>query len=128
MPEHVHLVLLPHEGIRISEILRIIKRPVTRKAVVWSEANSPNFLAEMIYTQPNGKMTRQFWQRGGGYDRNLRSIPDVHEKIQYIHANPVRRGLVEKPEDWPWSSYRAWRTGIDSPIPIDRSSLPPLES
>ena len=28
------------------------------------------------------------------------------EKVDYIHWNPVRRGLVERPEDWAWSSYR----------------------
>ena len=33
---------------------------------------------------------------------------DVHEKIAYIHAHPVRRGLVNQPRDWPWSSWRAW--------------------
>ena len=51
---------------------------------------------------PHGKPI--FWQRGGGHDRNLRSDDDMREKIAYIHMNPVRRGLVEKPTDWDWSS------------------------
>ena len=45
------------------------------------------------------------------------------EKTNYIHANPVRRGLVEKTEDWRWSSYLAWENGHDYPIAIDRDSL-----
>ncbi|MCK5113739.1 MAG: transposase [Phycisphaerae bacterium] len=128
MPEHVHLVLLPGDGIKISKILQAIKLPVTRKALHWLEKNSPGFLTELTDKQPNEKTTQRFWQRGGGYDRNLRSISDVYEKIKYIHANPVRRGLVENPEDWPWSSYNSWETGIDSLIKLNRDSLPPLES
>ena len=128
MPEHVHLVLLPGDGTKISKILQAIKRPVTRKAVHWIEANSPGFLAELTDKQPNGKTAHRFWQRGGGYDRNLRSVPDVYEKIEYIHANPVRRGLVTGPEDWPWSSYSSWNTGTDHPISLNKNSLPPLES
>ena len=58
---------------------------------------------------------------------NLRSIADVHEKIGYIHQNPVRRGLIEKPGDWPWSSWRAWHLGVDEPIRIDRGTLPLLK-
>jgi putative transposase len=57
----------------------------------------------------------------------LRSVADIHQKIAYVHANPVRRGLVECPEDWPWSSGRAWQTGEDHPIAIDRGSLPTLQ-
>ena len=80
----------------------------------------------MADVQPSGKVTHRFWLRGGGYDRNLRSVSDVHEKIQYIHANPVRRGLVVNPEDWLWSSARAWLCNVDEPIGIDRDSVPPL--
>ncbi|MCA9235524.1 MAG: hypothetical protein KDA44_08625 [Planctomycetales bacterium] len=62
----------------------------------------------------------------GGYDRNLRSVRDVHEKIRYVHENPVRRGLVATAVDWPWSSARAGATGGDEPLPIDRRSVPRL--
>lgn len=53
---------------------------------------------------PHGRAL--FWQRGGGYDRNVRGEDALREKIGYIHANPVRRGLVERAEDWVWSSAR----------------------
>ena len=49
------------------------------------------------------------------------------EHVRYIHANPVRRALVESPADWPWSSCRAWEEGVDDPLRIDRASLPPIE-
>ncbi|MFA6134520.1 MAG: transposase [Phycisphaerae bacterium] len=126
MPEHIHLLILPHEGETISSILKAIKQPVTRRALAWVEHNRPQFLAKMADRQPNGEITHRFWQRGGGYDRNMRSTSDIHEKIRYMHANPVRRGLVAEPQLWTWSSASAWETGIDEPIPIDRNSVPQL--
>ena len=128
MPEHAHVLILPGEGVTISSILYAVKHPVTRRAVKWTERNRPEFLEKLTERRPGGKVTRRFWQPGGGYDRNLRSTADVHEKLRYIHANPVRRGSVEHPSDWPWSSWRAWEEGVDDPIPIDRESFPPLQS
>ncbi len=126
MPEHVHLVLLPHQGVKISEILTTVKQSVSKRAILWLRENAPGFLSRLADVQPNGKQSYRFWQRGGGYDRNLRSIGDIFEKVAYTHNNPVRRGLVATAEAWPWSSCHAWETGEDTPIPIDRKSLPTL--
>jgi REP-associated tyrosine transposase len=76
--------------------------------------------------QPNGKVHHRFWQRGGGYDRNVTEAAAVHQQIDYIHNNPVRRGLCGKPDEWLWSSagdHAGIRTG---PLAIDRESLPTL--
>jgi putative transposase len=51
------------------------------------------------------KPESRFWQTRY-YDFNLSTEKKHIEKLRYIHWNPVRRGLVEKAEDWPWSSYR----------------------
>ena len=126
MPEHVHLLLLPQEGVTIRSILRAVKQPTARRAIRWFERNRPSFLEQMTERRPGGKVTRRFWQTGGGYDRNLRSTRDVHEKLHYLHGNPVRRGLVASPGDWPWSSWRAWEDGTNEPIAIDRESFPVL--
>jgi putative transposase len=128
MPEHVHLLVLPGEGVSVSSILYQIKKPVTTWATSWVRSNRASFLAKMADRQPSGKTCHRFWQRGGGYDRNLRSVAEAHEKIVYIHENPVRRGLAARARDWPWSSWRAWEEGVDEPIRIDRQTLPPLES
>jgi len=124
MPEHVHIVLWPREGETVSAILKGIKLPVARKSLIWARESSPGLLRAMEHRTPNGKVAHRFWQRGGGHDRNLRSDRDVHEKIRYVHENPVRRGLVSRPEDWAWSSCRAHYEGVDEPIPIDRDSIP----
>ena len=123
MPEHVHILVWPHEGIKISAILKKIKKPVAFRAVQHVKAHAPEFLKQMIDFQPNGRYTHRFWQRGGGYDRNLWTLKNIHEKSRYIHANPVRRGLVTSLADWPWSSFDAWEEGSEKPLRIDRDSL-----
>ena len=126
MPEHMHVVLLPRDDVSISQVLTTIKQSSSKRALNWVKRNTPAFLDRMADIQPNGARHHRFWLRGGGYDRNLRTVEDVHEKIRYIHANPVRRGLVARPEDWPWSSCAAWDTGEDELVGLDRNSLPPL--
>jgi len=42
--------------------------------------------------------------------------------IDYIHNNPVARGLIARPEDWRWSSAGAWLRGDGQPIAIDRTT------
>jgi putative transposase len=53
------------------------------------------------------------------YDFNVRTPKKKIEKLRYIHRNPVKRGLVEKPEDWPWSSFRNYATGEEGMIEIE---------
>jgi putative transposase len=126
MPGHVHIVLLPLSGMKISRILTVIKQSVSKRALLWLRRNAPVYLVQLADVQPNGKRSFRFWQRGGGYDRNLRTVADIYEKIEYIHNNPVRRGLTACTRGWAWSSCLAWETGADTPIPMDRQSLPVL--
>ncbi|TWT63324.1 REP-associated tyrosine transposase [Rubinisphaera italica] len=126
MPEHVHLVLCPRRDIVISKILKTIKQSVSRKAIIWTQSHAPEFLRKMEDRQPDGKISHRFWQRGGGYDRNLRSVRDIHEKIHYVHNNPVRRNLCSRPEDWDWSSFNIWRNETRQPTIIHKQSLPKL--
>ena len=128
MPDHVHLLILPGDGVRISAILSAAKVPVARRAVPWVRKHAPAFLPRMTDAQPNGRSTHRFWQRGGGHDRNIRTAREAHEELVYIHLNPVRSGLVTEPGAWRWSSWCAWEHGIDEPIRIDRASFPILMS
>jgi len=111
MPEHVHLVLLPRlPEWTVDRILKAIKQPFAQRVINrWRSLDAP--ILPRI-TDASGRV--RFWQRGGGYDRNVRIDGELIEKIRYIHASPVRRGLVERMEDWEWSSAR-WYEG-------DRSS------
>lgn len=125
MPTHVHLLIMPHDSAMISKLLFRLKKSTANTAIKWLRDNAPDFLQKLHDRQPSGKETWRFWQRGGGYDRNIHSENELHEKIRYIHGNPVRAGLVTRPKDWMWSSFQAWKTDENIPIAIDRDSLPP---
>jgi putative transposase len=125
MPEHAHLLVWPtRPDYDISNFLQSFKTSVTRVVLGWVRANHPAFLPQMADDRPNGERHYRFWQRGGGYDRNIFELASVWNHIHYIHANPVRRGLCLNPEDWLWSSaadYAGLRVG---PLRLDFDSLP----
>jgi REP-associated tyrosine transposase len=125
MPEHVHLLIHPRrDRYDISKVLSSLKQPVSKKAILYIKQTAPSQLHIMTDVQPNGRTSLRFWQRGGGYDRNLWSPRYIWETIDYIHANLVRRGLCKLDIDWHWSSARA-HTGVDEGLlKIDASSLP----
>ena len=125
MPEHAHLVIFPRrETYSISRILTTIKQSVSKTALAYVRANAPTFLQQMSDVTPSGSVTHRFWQRGGGYDRNLIEPDDVWEKIDYTHGNPVKRGLCARPEDWLWSSAAAHLRLPTGPMTVDLASLP----
>ncbi|MGA2727191.1 MAG: hypothetical protein ABSE96_05225 [Terracidiphilus sp.] len=49
----------------------------------------------------------------------MHSAEKTTEKLRYIHRNPIVRGLVSRPEDWPWSSYRHYAAGIGGTVKIE---------
>jgi putative transposase len=128
MPEHVHLVIHPQAPrYSIAAILQSIKQPVSQRIVAYVRRTAPDFLDRMYDAHPGGRSAYRFWQRGGGYDRNLYSAAEIHEKIGYIHRNPVRRKLVQRPEDWEFSSARDYLELRSPPLlPLDRTGVPPL--
>jgi putative transposase len=95
MPEHVHLLVNePRLGV-LSRAVQAMK------------------LSVAVRRQP-----RPFWQPRY-YDFNVFTATKQAEKLRYMHRNPVARGLVEKPEDWPWSSYRHYATGVEGTVQIE---------
>jgi putative transposase len=113
MPEHVHLLLSEPKRRPLGTTISVLKGETSKL---------------LKGARP------QFWQTRY-YDFNVFTHSKFVEKIQYIHRNPVERGLVEKPEDWPWSSFRHWQTGEAGPIEIEshwtwtrreRASTPPI--
>jgi putative transposase len=125
MPEHVHLVVCPRrDEYDMSRFLSTLKLSVTRKALAFVQLEKPESLPLMLDAQPNGEHHYRFWQRGGGFDRNLWSDKAIFAEIDYVHANPIRRGLCEKPEDWAWSSAADYCSKGPGPLSIDFGSLP----
>lgn len=125
MPEHVHLLILPRQpDYEMRRILAGLKAPVSRRAKAYlKEAGEVEWL-ERLTTKHGKRETFRFWQPGGGYDSNLWKSTTIKAAIDYIHANPVRRGLVERPTDWKWSSAAAHAGNTSVPLvpdPIDLS-------
>jgi putative transposase len=118
MPDHVHLIVHPRQPeYAMPKIMASIKLPVARRAIHFlQQANSP-WLAK-ITRQRGAHTERLFWQYGGGYDRNITCGKTLLRMVEYLHLNPVRRGLVLRAADWKWSSATAFEGGC-SPIPLD---------
>ena len=116
MPEHVHVLLYPlAREYEVTAIFKSIKLSVSRRAVRFLRANTPAFLERLKVTRPSGRVEHRFWQQGGGYDRNIYNDKIAWASIEYIHNNPVRRGLCDAPTDWRWSSAR-WYAGVDDVV------------
>ncbi len=111
MPEHVHVLVYPGDAPQqMSRFLQAAKELVARKAIRYLKANTPEWLAR-ITVREGARVRHRFWQPGGGYDRNITSAEALRGVVDYIHANPVRRGLVARAEEWEWSSAR-WYAGL----------------
>jgi putative transposase len=95
MPEHVHLLLSEPDGGALSEAVQMLKSKVALQA----RKDGKRVAGEMPFWQ-----TRYF-------DHNVRNSAGFITQLRYIHRNPVKRGLCLQPEDWPWSSFRAWALG-----------------
>lgn len=61
---------------------------------------------------------KPFWQ-SRYHDSNLFTSEDFVRALQYIHRNPSKRGLCEKPEDWPWSSFWHYANGEERTVEIE---------
>ncbi len=112
MPEHVHLLVLPcdHQA-QISRLLARTKQPTStqiKKLLV--EHQSP-LLEKLTVRERPGKFCFRFWQEGPGFDRNIFTPQATEASINYIHMNPVNRGLCTSCVDWQWSSARFHLTG-----------------
>lgn len=107
MPEHVHLLLSEPAGDRLSTAVQLLKTKVSvqaRKANQRIEGGTP------------------FWQRRY-FDHNVRNHQGFVTQLRYIHRNPVKRGLCAAPEDWPWSSFRAWAIGESGAVQVESEMI-----
>ncbi len=109
MPEHVHLMLLPPIEICLAPVIGDIKRLSAKRIHLRMSPDSE--LAKRLTTVRCGQARFSLWQKRC-YDHNCRTVQSVRRTIDYCHMNPVRRGLVKRPEDWRWSSYRGYCDGV----------------
>ena len=111
LPDHWHAIIYPPYPLTISRVMESIKVGATKRI-----------------NRSRGEVGWLFQPRF--FDRALRTVREYHEKVEYINLNPVKAGLVDRPEDWPWSSFHDYTGNIgDAPVtpsrlPVDRVLLP----
>ncbi|MEW4455597.1 transposase [Bremerella sp. JC817] len=116
MPEHVHLLVDPTESsATVSKLLAWTKRQSSVGIKQLLLQHQSPLLAKLTIQQRPGQQTFRFWQEGGGFDRNLYSPEAVAASIEYIHNNPVKRGLCRRPVDWKWSSAKFYEERTTRP-------------
>ena len=124
MPEHVHLVIRPRESPYVMRrILASLKRSVSDAARDYLRAERNDRWLRRLTVEYPSRCVFRFWQPGGGYDHNIFREKTVQSIVEYVHANPVRRGLVSHPAQWEWSSARFWEGQRDVPILMDNPDV-----
>ncbi len=97
MPEHTHFLIGEPPLILLAQFLKVLKQITSRKL--------------------RGDR-RQFWQ-DRYFDANIHGETARSEVIRYIHRNPVKRGLVASPEQYRWSSFNHYATGMRAVVEIE---------
>jgi putative transposase len=98
MPEHVHLLLSEPERGKLSLVLQMLKQITSRRL---KPPDQPRFWQVRYYDFPAWSEAKRI------------------EKLRYIHRNPVKRGLVQSPEDWKWSSFAHYATGVEGAVEVE---------
>jgi putative transposase len=119
MPEHVHLLLKPRrKNYDISKFEHAAKNGSSKMIVNDLVSKKAALLPRLLVTERPGKTCHRFWVEGGGHDVNVWTMKKVIEKANYCHRNPVKRGLVNDPAKWHWSSFRWLELGAREGEPL----------
>lgn len=100
MPDHWHALIFPASGDTLPRLMGALK--IASNRAVHRARRTRGELWQLRY-----------------YDHAIRRVKEYRDALQYLHFNPVKRGLAKKPEDWPWSSVHSYggpgriRLGID---------------
>jgi putative transposase len=122
MPDHIHIV---SDNSRSSkDIHRFINGIVSRRIIDHLKNTGSASLRKLRIVQRSDGYKYSLWQHHPD-TRLLWSEDMLLERINYTHLNPVRAGLVEHPDDWPWSSSRIWhrRSAEDEPLLMDLENV-----
>ena len=108
MPDHLHLIANPRDG-RIKEFTGALKSLSAKRIIE----------VERRFSFESEDSGRQVWQESFKA-MPLWSLWMIYQKINYIHANPLKAGLVKAAKEYEWSSFRAFYLGEQKPLPIDQ--------
>jgi putative transposase len=119
MPDHLHL--LADSPRKPSEVLRFIKGTVAHRVIEYlKEKGYESSLSKLRHGEQARNYQHSLWQ----HETNIFQVFSEGvpmQKVNYIHQNPVRAGLVDRAIDYRWSSARIWnRCELeDEPLRVD---------
>ena len=97
-------------------MMQVLKQRVARRLLSAKRRRHPP--AQLEFWGDSDLAADHFWQRRF-YDFNVWSKKKRVEKLRYMHRNPVKCGLVESPEMWPWSSFRFYLYGEAGTVKVN---------
>ena len=98
-----------------------LKRHTARRILELLEAERCEWLLNQLrYFRAAHKVEseHQVWQEGS-HPQAMVSDEMMLQKLEYLHNNPVKRGLVAAPEHWRYSSAHGWCAGATTMLPCD---------
>ena len=123
MPDHTHLVTDSER--ESKDIHRFVNGIVSRRIIDYLKENGPEQSLSTLRVEPrNDGWKYSLWQHHPD-TRLLWNEQMLWQRIQYTHLNPVRAGLVDHPNEWPWSSARIWhdRRSAIEPLEVDLDKI-----
>lgn len=120
MPEHFHLLVSEPQDRPLSTAMQALKLGFALRVLAEQERLRRS-------AQISEPISRRIWE-ARYYDFNLCNAQKRVEKLRYTHRNPVKRGLVEAPELWQWSSFRAYAYRESGPVRVNEWDVLKLKS
>ena len=121
MPNHIHIIAHFREEYPLSDVMRDIKKYTARQIYRQFQAEGYNKVLEMLKREGEKlKQEYKIWE--DDYDaRDVFSVKFLQQKMDYIHHNPCQPHwkLVDKPEQYLWSTAGLYFEGKPCIIPID---------
>jgi len=121
MPNHAHYILSTNANVSLSDVMRDMQRYTARQLIsALINERSYSLLAVFRNAAKLDQLGNSFkvWQ-DGFHPVTIGSKRFARQKLLYLHDNPVRKGFVEHPEDWKYSSARNYRNDDYSLLPVD---------
>ena len=124
MPTHMHAIVFDHDHdpTRLATELDAFRRYTGRNLADYCAAHRPRAYSEAFRDAAGDDRDRRFWQ-ATRHPIAISSENFWQTKLDYVHANPVRKGLVRYPEDWRFSSAKHYACGMDADADVVISEI-----
>ena len=119
MPNHIHLIVFDanFDNDRLQKTLTEFRKFTGNRLANYIDNSLAISLSAIIRNKSLNDRVRQVWQCGW-HAEGLANEKFLLQKVNYIHENPVRKGLVRDPEHWNYSSAGFWINGDEGEIPV----------